>query len=308
MNNKLSIRVATCAMLISATLPVLGGLTELSPLRESHIFFVEQGGEKCPVVGVKSATKLNVRLPNKKEKVVRFKNVAWTEKELPPVARITIGEVQGTTMRETYIDENFVTGMVEMVQEFEIIADRFVPDAYVALIYEFPKGGKAIAFGHVGDLPAGKLVDKTVVFPNSEAPSGTRYRYEFFTNGMPIEMFNLDRVATLTKSRSLMIPWDVRMKQFLWDADAKGTTRPPKLFASGFVEFKPSEVKQRGVKQTKLKIRIKEDGAGELLDAGDQLTQDEMARLSKDIANWLFFPALKEGKPIDNTVTVPMNL
>lgn len=307
MNNKLRTGTIISLAILGTAVSGFAGLQELSVLRDTHIFFVEVDGQKCPIVGVKSATKVNIRLPNKKEKIVRFKNVVWAEKELPPVARITICEVQGTTMRETYIDENFVSGMSEMVQEFEIVADRFIPDTYVALIFEFPNGGKAIAFGHVGDLPAAKLVDKTVVFPNSEVPPGTRYRFEFFTKGMPIEMYRLERVANSTKSRSLMIPWEVRMKQFLWDSNAKNTTRPPKLFASGFMEFKPSEVKQRGVKQAKLKIRIKKDGVGELVEAGDQLTKDEMARLSKDIANWLFFPALKEGKPIDNTVSVPMN-
>lgn len=273
---------------------------------DSFIFYIEEEGVLCPVIAVNSAVKVVIQLPDKTTKTVRFKGVQWAEKELPPIGRITLGKVQGTILRETYIDDNFISGMGETVQDFEIVADRDIPDCYVALIYEFSNGQKRIAFGHIGDLKAGEFSNHAVVFPNIEVPIDTRYKYEFFSHGLPLEMHRLNRVASNLRSHSLLIPWNKRLEQYLFSASNNNLNRQPQLFARKFEAFNTTAIKERGIKTVKVDLLIKTDGSGELVRADDQLTADERLNLASDVAKWQFFPPTKAGKPFQMKVAVPM--
>ena len=148
---------------------------------------------------------------------------------------------------------------------------------------------------------------REVFFPKYFSESGGSYRFEFYRNGFPVEMFRLERVVEHPLSKSLLIPWEVRLKHYLSRAREKETTRPLKPFHRGFLAFDYAKVKSRGIRQIKVTLLVKKDGTTELVKGDPQLTDAELANLSLDIKDWQFFPSLKKGKPYDMKVALPLN-
>ena len=165
-----------------------------------------------------------------------------------------------------------------------------------------------VAFGELGDLPKGQLVKREVFFPNMIPNGGGQYNFEFYSNGMPIEQFRLERVAGMPQSTSLCIPWNIRLERYLQIARNNRSTNIPLPIFKGFREFNAQSVKDRGINSLKFVAVVKVDGTIEL-DKGDpQLTDTELTTLSKDLQNWQFLPAIKNGKPYEMKVSLPVRL
>lgn len=286
--------------------PLTGNIQSLAPEIDAHVFYVKSGKQMLPVCGVESKSKVIALYPDKEQKAIKYRQVAAAEKKLPPVGRVTVCSSEGRTEWLRYDFSTIGTTYFT----FDLVADRSMPNCYVVLIMEFPDqpNNKVISFSKLGDLPAGELVNRDVVFHNIIAPEGSSYVYELYKDGFPVEQFRLQGVAGNPRSKSLLIPWDLRLKQFLISAKDKDITRQVRPFHRSFRAFNLSAIKNRGIKELKITILVKKDGSVELKKGDAQLTDDEQSLLSQDVKTWQFLPAVKEGKPYDMRVAVPLRL
>lgn len=290
--------------------PLSGGIQSLAPKVDAHVYYVKSGKEMLPIIGVESQTRVVVIFSDKERKSIKYRQVGWAELNLSPVGRVTVCGSKGRTEWEQYVSEDFISTMGTTYFTFDLVADRFIPNCYIALIMEFPdqSENKVISFSKLGDLPAGELINKDVVFHNIIAPEGSSYVYEFYMGGLPVEQFILSEVAGNPRSKSLLIPWDLRLKQFLISAKDEDITRQVRPFHRNFRALNLSAIKSREIKELKITILVKKDGSIELKKGDPQLTDNEQSLLSEDVKTWQFLPAVKEGKPYDMRVAVPLRL
>jgi hypothetical protein len=274
---------------------------------KTKIIFSEIKGEHRPVIGVISSKEVVVLLKDEQRKRTRPKQVRAVEKQLPPVGRVTICSTEGLSEWENSVMGGWVTNYTQTSFAFDMVADREIRNAYIALFYEFPENrSSGIAFCSLGDLPAGELVHREAFFPNVKLPRGTSYRFTIYAEGMPVEKFRLNRVATLPRSQGLLIPWGIRLKHYIEKAQANGTSRMPNPFDVGFTHLDKSQIKDRGIESAKVGILVHVDGRVSLEKGDGQLSEEDLKQLSRDISGWRFFPALKEGEPYERRVSIPL--
>jgi hypothetical protein len=312
---------------LALILTVLGGqalLGEVDSLGEevkAHQFLVGPKKSAHPVVGVKSENQVYVELPDKSRDVVRpdSKVLRIVEKSLVPVGRLTICGTKGRSERETRIDTDIVAEMMgrerqlemgETVFTFDIVSDRVMKDAYVVL-FLYPDDRPddiSIDFGSIGDLPAGEVVSREIFFPNTSVAEGMSYRFEFYSNGSPLEMYMLNQVACNPASRGLTIPWESRLNCYLNTGKKDKMTENPRPWRMGIKTMDLEAYRSRGAKDLRIKIKVKADGNVDLLQGDPRLKPQEYEALKADIDLWQFFPELKKGKPQDKLVAVPLKM
>lgn len=297
---------AIALMLLCWTAPLFGGMESLSEEISSHTFHIEVEGEWRPVVGVNSVDRVSVLLDGGQTRSVKQDVIKYVKKSLPPVGRITRLDTQGTSFWSVFQR----LGSDKVWFEFELVADRPLEDVYVVL-FVFMEGSEdtTIGFSPIKDLPAGEVVTRRAYFPNVRPPPEVRWQftYSFFVGGLPIEMFQIEAVYNRPETQSLQIPWEARLKTYLEVSEKHNLTRPMQPFSIGMEAFSPTEAKAAGIPGIRPRIRIAPDGTVEIIRLDADLSDARQSALFKDVASWRIFPPVKEGKPIEKTVTCPIN-
>lgn len=274
-----------------------------------------------PIVAVESANRVVVQLPDSTRETVSPDpyELQALRKPMKPVGRVTICKTEARSERESRINKDVVAQMtgrdiqIEMGETsftFELVSDRDLKDVYVALFLYHANNpaDQTIKFGNVGDLGPGDFVRREIAFPNTTVTEGMQYRFEFFCNGSPLEMYMLPDVAMNPASHSLQIPWSVRLNCYLnHGRDAKRDAHP-RPWKMGIKAIDLEGYKARGATDMKIKIRVKTDGSVELLEGDTRMTGQEVEDLRQDVSHWEFFPELKKGKPEDKLVAAPLKL
>lgn len=286
----------------------MGSVAELAREVDAHLFFTKYKGDNAYVVNVVSRSKVEVVLPNKENREVRYDRISSAEKKLPPVGRVTICETEGTSQYQTHVSSDFIQTLGDTHFRFCFVVDRPIQDCYVVLMYTFPDQTleKGIAFAKIGDLEPGKLLKEDIIFNGVILPDGTSYNFEFYSKGFPLETFYLPQVVGNPRSGSLFIPWKVRLEQYLVIAEKKKLTRQPVPIDRGFFTFDIPAIKDRGIKALKLAVLVKKDGSVEMLQPDPQLTPAEQGTLASDLLTWRFLPRVKDGLPQEANVSFPI--
>ncbi|MEX0321250.1 MAG: hypothetical protein AB3N63_03785 [Puniceicoccaceae bacterium] len=286
------------------------GITQISDKMRAHVYFANVEGNMCPLVGVESVSKIIVRKQGEGDRTIDFKTVSIAEKVLPPCGRLTVCNMEGSSLKTDWVDGDFISTGRETNMYVEVVSDRDLEDVYMVILYKGLKSGgnSAVTMGAIGDLPAGKLVKKNILLRGVAVPGNTRYYIEFYSKGMPVEQHRLTKIASMPNTQGLLIPWDVRMKTFIEDARAKKLTQQPRPFDL-FIppEFKES-LKGEGIDQLRLMTTVKKNGTVALKEADEQLSKSDVDRLKSLMQSWHFFPEMKSGRARDKTVAIPLQL
>mgnify|MGYP000636901438 CR=1 FL=1 len=302
-----AIFAAGCSLFASS---LRGGVTEPSELVDARAFFVEEEGQMLPVVGADSIEKVIVQTMDGKLQTVRMESVAWQAERLPPAGRVTVIENKGVASSGNVLTSNYLQKYARVSISMKLVSDTTIGDAYVAMLFMGPDSEKpdSVSFCPIGELEAGKVEKKTILFPSIYMGEGWRYGFEFYWNGLPLEMFRLNAVAKVPASLGLMIPWEERIGFYLDQAREDDRDAKPRSFQVALGSLDPEPCRQRGMERIQILINIGKDGKAEMLQADPDLTPAEVRQLKMDVANWRFFPALEKGKPIEFKVKLPLRI
>jgi len=216
----------------------------------------------------------------------------------------------GLTSQDVYGDAASVGVSSSTSFAFTLQADRDLKDVYAAIFtWVGDDDQPGVCFGRLGDLEAGQRCRREARFPVYVGHGVRfRYRFEFYTNGRVVEIFPIDRIATDTRSKNLGIPFEDRLKAFLESAREKNLSGMPVPFTVGFAGFPKEQCRKRGIEEFRVSLLVRADGSLELGDLDPCLTKTEIRALDQEIRRWEFFPALEEGKPVDQMVSFPVRL
>ena len=283
------------------------GIREPSSSIDSFLFMVKDDGQARPVVGAESLEMVTVLLDNREKKTIKMSGAALIPKELPPSGRVTILEVEALTgpKRQGY------SYWMDTSIKLDLVSDTDLQDSYVVVFFwapDNPVEPADITFCPIGDLEAGKVAKKTIMFPNVRRLEGWRYMYYIYCNGFPVEMHQIGDVAEVSGSEGLMIPWERRMDHYLEQARETKRSNKPRPFRIHLSNLDVGSCRERGIQQIRVLIDIRKDGTVEIIEPDPRLTAEEKSQLEKDAEIWNIFPALEEGKPVEYRVKIPLKL
>ena len=287
---------------------LMAGPVVLAERVPAHLFMVEIDGDLCPVVDVEANDRIVVLKRDQSRVTLRHERVGLLPKQLSPVGRVTVCESEGLSYREGMISNDFVYTSEELTFDFKLVADRDLSDVYVVLFYGKPdrRGSQAAAFAKFKDLPAGSVVTRSAVFPNVTLPQNTRYRFELYSHGLPIEMLYLNRVAAAPRSHGLLIPWEERIRAYRGMARESKASRSPSAFVVTFTGIDTGPYQENGIDGLRLEVRVRDDGTAKVLSGFEPLNERDRIALLAQVPNWRFFPEVKKGRLKEGLITLPI--
>ena len=292
-------------MLLCWTAPLFGGKESLAEEISTHTFHIKVEGSWRPVIGVDSVDRVRVLLDGGQTRGVNPEVIKYEKKSLPPVGRVTHLNTQGPSYSSVFKR----LGSDKVWFEFDLVADRPLEDVYVVL-FVYMEGSKdtKIGFSSIKDLPAGEVVTRRAYFPNVRQPpeENWKFNYSFYVGGLPIEIFQIENVYNRPDTQSLQIPWEARLKTYLEVSEKHTLTRPMQPFSIRMEAFSPAEAKAAGITGIRPRIRVSPDGTVEIIRLDSDLSDVRQSALLKNVADWRIFPPVKDGKPIKQTVTCPI--
>ncbi len=300
--------LAVCITLtLCGPLKLTAGVSKLAEELPAKVLYLEVEGGMRPVVGVASIDKVQVLMPGGKLKTSKYKSLAYAEKKLRPIGRLTLCSMEAVSTSGSQISGDVVFNVAHSNIHLELVADRPLKDVYAVVSYHglTRTGQDVITMGRVGDIVPGELVKRDVFLQSVAIPGKTRYHVDFYSQGQPIEVFRLPSVAETPYSKSLLIPWELRLASYLQNAD-KDATQQPKPFHMVISDALREACRVKGVQQVDLIVHIEKDGTVALDKIDGSIEAGIQKVIQKDVRDWLFFPKVIDGQPEHLKIKVPL--
>lgn len=267
------------------------------------VVYVE--GKKCLIVGFSGTTP--VALVNGEKKRSSSDHTSIVPGERFADGMVKVSEAHGYNETSDYNMMGTHTVDRYFIFNGTLTADRDLKDVFILLLdfedlgtaYDVPPR-IAILGKSVGDLVANKEKTIDADFPQLKTKARTRWTLLLFSGGIAVHtsygnrtldgLFNLEDHVGLQKAIAARNSGNLQVMIY-------------RHFPFKFVD----EIKAKYAGKTvKLRLRISEDGTLDNIENGNELDPSLARDATFQLSNWLFVPAVQDGRAVEATATIPL--